>query len=352
MTPELVLHIGAGKCGSSSLQSYLSQNSAHTSRHGHTYEYVAIGGNGKPLRGQNLKNYAAKSPYGYGCYPPIGANGKQLGIILDSATTLRAMKSEDITPILSCEGWVKECEQFTESRVLEKIGLVTDVVLYVRPPLDWINSAYWQWGAWTGAGFERWLKNAHTGVFWGDFAESWRNVPNVRHVQMRLATNDIVTDFMQRIECDLQGHAQALNSGSSGDFLRFLQRNRIYRFDPHSPQVEFIFNRLITEKSSKTPWIIEPKLQDWIFQCLGDHYKSLHNYLSPADWETVLGDSRWWDASSYVNREVEDAAAVNDIAGADRLISQLLDAIIAGDLVSGSETLATAASESPVVSQA
>lgn len=342
MKPSLILHIGAGKCGSSSLQSYLSQNSVHTSRHGLKYEYVAIGGNGRPIREENLKNYTAQSLYGYACYPPIGANGKQLDIILQSANTLRAMNRDDITPILSCEGWINEYKQFTESGVLEKIGLVTDVVLYVRPPLDWINSAYWQWGAWTKVDFERWLKNAHSGVFWDDFAEGWRNVPNVRNVQMRLATNDIVTDFMQLIECDLQEPARNLNLGSSGDFLRFLQRNRNYRTDPHSPLVEFLFNRVIAQKSSRTPWIIEPKWQDWVFQRLGDRYKSLYNYLSKADWEAVQGDSRWWNSIYYLDREVEDSASVNDIEGADRLISQLVEAIISGELVPSLDTAATA----------
>ncbi|GAH02560.1 unnamed protein product, partial [marine sediment metagenome] len=53
-----VLHIGAPKCGSSSLQRHLSMNPEFVSRDGINYNYISITGSGDMLHGQELTKTA------------------------------------------------------------------------------------------------------------------------------------------------------------------------------------------------------------------------------------------------------------------------------------------------------
>jgi hypothetical protein len=61
-----ILHVGAGKCGSSSLQAALSSRPSFSAGDGSAYEYVCIG---PPQSGLSRKtaitHAASRSPHGY-----------------------------------------------------------------------------------------------------------------------------------------------------------------------------------------------------------------------------------------------------------------------------------------------
>jgi len=144
-----ILHIGAGKCGSSSLQSSLSRTGKQlcTSDNIH-FEYVAIRDNGEIFRSEDIQLYLQNTGYpSISSFDITSQSIDKVGISL-AASQLNVIAEQDVNPVLSCEGWTSRATMFQEQQILEKLGLQPSVIMFVRPPLDWINSAWWQWGAW------------------------------------------------------------------------------------------------------------------------------------------------------------------------------------------------------------
>lgn len=330
MNTRIIIHIGAGKCGSSSLQSALSAMPLQKSRDGRQYEYVAMN-RGMLLRGNKISEQARKSPFGYCAFPLAGGNGDNIHAVLSAANSIQKMVNhEGVVPILSCEGWINEASVFTEQRILEEYGGGAKIIMYIRPPVDWLNSAYWQWGAWTDASFNRWFNRSKGAIFWHKYAEQWSEVPGVSEVNVRLATKDVVEDFLVRYLKAKSGHRMTrANTGTPNHFLRFLQRNRELRPDPHSPQIEFKLADFFSSlKYNSAPWVIGPEQQEKIFSLLGTQYHQLKKFMDDEDWKAMHGDSRWWSAESYRERVVENPEPSYDIADADRLIDNLINYIL------------------------
>ena len=74
-----------------------------------------------------------------------------------------------------------------------------DVVVYVRPQVPLINSAWWQTGAWGDLPFRRWVRRRIRAAGWTQPVEAWMRVPGVRSVAVRSASGDVVRDFLEGV---------------------------------------------------------------------------------------------------------------------------------------------------------
>lgn len=301
----LVLHIGAGKCGSSSLQASLSAQPVLHGADGRTYEYFAIIGGGKVLRGNDITANARSSIHSYTSSIDLGAP-QNAAHIAQGLKTILAFEGENI-PLLSNEGWVNRPKVFAEEIIPHLGRCDIRAILYIRPPLDWLNSAWWQWGAWTGLDFETWATASSRHILWARLVRLWHEMDNVSQVDIRLATTDVVADLGGVLKADLP-KAEIANSSSDRLYLRMLQRHRVLRPDPHQSALDFVFGKWAPGPKEPTPWVIPEDFGTQVLEKARPNYETLLRRVSPEIAQQIKDDPRWWSYEPYCDRQLEPAA--------------------------------------------
>lgn len=173
---KLVLHVGAPKCGSSSIQAALSKQPVFRSLKEHKLTYCALQG-GSWLGPAKIRLGAKIGFAGY-----VASHGlHKYGDTADGATILKhhaprisRMLSKGETPILSSEGWLPQAPVFTASGILADLPAPTHVIMFLRPPLDWLNSAWWQWGIWQEPDIYTFLEKNTDRAAWVRHVEAWK----------------------------------------------------------------------------------------------------------------------------------------------------------------------------------
>lgn len=299
-----ILHVGAGKCGSSALQRSLSLKPAMRSASGRKVEYVVISNAGDVLRGPAITEIAERSVYGYASSPdPV--TDAPVEIVAKGLRGVAGMAGP-VLPVLSCEGWGVKHALFRDGRLLSQAGLEAEVVIYVRPQLDWLNSGWWQWGAWGGHPLERWLRHAVHEARWDRLVRAWREMPGVGKIHLRLATGDVPEDFGRLLGVELAGVGR-VNTGSDGLLLRALQRFRGLRRHEHDAFFQFAFGKWAPGPHRPAPWVIPFDEGARLLAGLADSNRALMALADPGTAGRIRDDPRWWSVDAYRDREVEPA---------------------------------------------
>ena len=325
-----VLHIGAPKCGSSSIQHHLSMRPDFTSDDGErAYSYVAITRGGKLLSGRHL----TRSAYSNANLYEASVATRELQFVDQSAAALRQrltrLTADGRIAILSSEGWLHGGGRFEEMQLLEKLGLRPNIVVYLRPPLEWFNAAWWQWGAWTGETFDEWWPKRLNAIFWDRQLEFWDRQPRVQRIDVGLATGDVVQEFGAALGCDWTS-VERTNSSSSRLLLRFLQNHRELR-PVHNPTLEFVLNRWADWPKGRTPWIVHKGAQERIMDIFRSRLKGILRFASPATRGAIESDQRWWSTEPYKDLPVEAEIEALSDAEKDDLIKSLIEGIKRAD---------------------
>ncbi|NOY61910.1 MAG: hypothetical protein GXP10_01940 [Gammaproteobacteria bacterium] len=305
-----IIHIGAGKCGSSALQTVLSQDFKFEGGGNGLVEYAAVRPDGLLLSGEGMLKLAASNPYGY-C---SSVNAAEIASLSRSKRKVLAKRLSGVCGssgcvVLSNEGWINESELFKSSDVLQSLKLKCHAVCYVRPPVEWINSAWWQWGAWTGAPFPRWLNGNLMHVRWFEKIEKWQDVKGVEKLTVRLLPKDIVSDF-----CGVLGVRSPQENRSNvslpASVLRLYQRHRYLRPDPHSSAIDFVLARYLNGGvNDPTPWVLGPKVIERIIEKTRQSNLRLLTLLDENSKAKIKEDPRWWDPTAFSFRQKEPPMA-------------------------------------------
>ncbi|MDH4278858.1 MAG: hypothetical protein OEZ14_00610 [Acidimicrobiia bacterium] len=199
--PRLVLHIGAGKCGSSAIQQFLVVNA----------ESLADDGFLVPGR------YLEPKPEGCGqhlAYFEDGIASPGFGDDLMAKLTAlhdHAVEHDFGAVILSAENLINPkgfVDLFVPARELFDIT----VVAYVRRQDDFVISAWQQWQIKQHDDFWEYYGRHRGGVNWHRQLEPWRRnygrpaVVVRRYSPDALVGGDVVADFCAVIEADLSRH--------------------------------------------------------------------------------------------------------------------------------------------------
>jgi hypothetical protein len=294
---DIILHVGAAKCGSSSLQTILSNAPVIRSHGGRRYEYVSISPAGKLIRQELLTRAARKSPHGY-------CDGLELQRALSNpsfarkvAAAIEDLRQDNIVPILSLESWLTDPETFAKSDFLRRFSLSAKVFIFVRPQVGWLNSAWWQWGAFSDQPFACWLDSKRDVVRWADFIERWRAVPGVGSMEIFTIAMDVVKTFYEALDA-APPRKKRKNSSLDAEALRFLQRHPDLRPE-HGSEVDFALERWLEPGATTTPWVIPRNT----IAALIDHYRAnneaLCSLVPPRVASIMRANRRWWEASSY-----------------------------------------------------
>lgn len=316
------------KCGSSAIQQALSLHPVLEKESGNgRFVYAAITSDGWLLRGDALRREMAVRAQSY----VSSASWRDLAGFGDVRMSLlrtllgRLVRGND-SVILSNEGWGNQFAVFQRHRLLERMGLRCHVVVYVRPQVAWLNSAWWQWGAWGDMPLQRWANTRR--LEWHRVVEGWRNTPGVEKVSVRLLPGDIVTDFARVIGAVTPPHRDEANVSLPGSVLRVLQRHRELRPDPHSSEIEFVLSRHLKMEKGKTPWVLPPELIDRILKQTHDSNISLMECLDDEQKALMQNDPAWWSDEYYADRKLEPCQPQEpNAAELDELVAALFDAM-------------------------
>jgi hypothetical protein len=223
---DCIFHVGMPKCGSSALQLALSNNSEITNQAGRKIRYVAIRSDGGVLFGEELKALARVSAVGY--IPSVQVSRfKEFSAskLAKISQQLSALASDGSLLILSNEAWGNQYLEFVDLNLFESLGLSVEVVMYVRPQVEWFNSAWWQWGAWSDRILDRWINAHRHKVSWYETYQAWSKVNAVSKVTIRLLPKDIVADFYTLLNASVPKVLES-NKSLPSSVLRLFQKHR------------------------------------------------------------------------------------------------------------------------------
>jgi len=321
-TTRLLVHIGGPKCGSSALQKFLSANPVLDMQDGRTLRYVAYSDIlNRFVGGETLKGMAAHAPGDYLVARNIleGCRCSELQEYLDKELP------DDAVCALSWEGFVSAPPSF-----FEPLQADIEVVLYIRPQAPLFNSAWWQWGAWSGVTLDEFIDNSIKGqkYFWSKVVDRYRTAPCVKKIHVRILSGDIVEDFVSHfaIHHKLRKDGSIHNRSLPGTILRVYQRNRFLRRTPHNSPIDFSLESKLGYLKDSTPWVLGPEQIERIREGHHQDNQRLAGMLEKDQLQLMRKDSRWF--SPKAKDSVESPAPVESGAPElDTLTAAALNAV-------------------------
>jgi len=301
---SLILHCGAPKCGSSALQTALTDTPSFMTKNGRSVLYGQLHPEQDLILGQKIKKFIG--PRDRVTSFMTTANFTKLNAE-NISTKIKESKGDDI--LLSMESWLVSSAMWAP--LLGKLNMPVHVVAYVRPHVPWLNSAWWQWGAWSDQPFESWIiRKLNGNGMWSKYAQHWRSIPNVEQVTIRLLDTDIIEDFFVNV---LNAEPPAtsgkkVNQSLPESVLRLFQRNRKLRQGPHGSLIEHILGKYL-DIPGKPPWVISPELISRILSVSKQDNLDLLPMLQPEQAKIMHTDPRWWSVEAYEGLSARDPQA-------------------------------------------
>lgn len=327
---KIVLHIGMPKCGSTSLQKYfctpLFTEAAALKR----IAYICIDKNGGLLFGDELQKHSEFLIHG----SIVSCSGR------DISAFDRARKKEVLnkilllnknfdTVIISNEGYGINPDHLQDDCIFKNRKLDVTVLAYIRPQIEWLNSAWWQWGAWTNVPFNRWINLNLRKANWFSLIEKWKRKSWVKAVDVRLLTGNIIEDISSYFGILSNDVSLNINKSLPAEVLRLYQLNRSLRPGPHSSEIDFIVSRHITDIYSPTPWVIPRRLLKKFLTFYEEQNLKLLAMLPKNMQDSMMQDKRWWSHEFYSSANVS-RPTIKDLRNIDLqpLTVQLIEALV------------------------
>lgn len=329
---KLILHIGAPKCGSSTIQSllgkHLSGRLGLKNRFEETLKYACLLNNGEVLIGPSLLNAQNKSVSNYVASAILPDNPDE---ILGWLKNLNNAVGKDDIVILSNEGWANRLLPSFE-KALNQLAVPVEVLFIVRAPVDWMNSGWWQWGVWGEASLESWVKSQMPAVnFYSQF-ERWSNVGTVERIKVAEISQGLVqtlADFLS-IDSDTFKVGKNVNVGTNFHLLRHLINNKEkYGRKTHAPYIEFKLNQILDASGTPPPFVINSELaKDIIKGTMPSNIKILEEIRATSGVVSTEVAAKYLDSDSYNNKESVDLSDALSAAENDEFIGMLIDRIL------------------------
>jgi hypothetical protein len=202
---NLIWHIGAGKTGTTSIQSTLSQNKQALESQG--VRYI-----GYMLEGARARLYPWQKPSQTEVFHTLNESETEeaLEAILREEVE-DAQKTGVHTLIWSNESFPGRCEKvFNVLEKLERKYFKLRIIAYVRSYEKWAKSAYLQWGikhkTYTGEliPFKKWFLTRTHG-FYESFRPIIEQAPDKITIRNMESVNDVVVDFLSYCNVHFEG---------------------------------------------------------------------------------------------------------------------------------------------------
>jgi hypothetical protein len=256
---RFILHIGHGKCASSTLQTFLSLHPVLdlATPSGGVLRYVAVQPDGGVLHGEALTDFAARVPLRYANSCSEFVSVPELhSYAIDQI--MRICGPND-TVITSCENWANQGFVTKEvGRVVAGLPIEADIFMLTRPPVDWVNAAWWQWGVRYAQDRARSLTEFRLVDFTSSLNQ-WRSLDNIGRTGVFDISQGPIACLLNfaGAKISVPTEFESVNVASDYDLLRHLMRNKtIYQRSDTDPTVEFRLNLLAKFERKPLPFVV------------------------------------------------------------------------------------------------
>lgn len=331
--PRLILHVGGAKCGSSALQTALSSQAQLTAPETPEVVYAAFHATRGLIYGEELLQIARSKSFGYASSSV--AHDLQSMDPADRATAvdrLHDLMSRHDTVILSNEGWLPRYNMMNSCGFLDELGVPFDVFAVVRPQAEFVNSGWWQWGAWTNPpDLERWTfrgGKAPPQFLWHSHLRKWARHRACSGTTIRLLSRDIVGDFFDAYGLTpapgmMTGRAS--NVSLPGEVLRLFQRHPDLRIG--RAVIDFALGQFDLG-NQPTPWVVDPDLAERLVTLARDDNQALCAMLPADQADRMRATPGWWSAEAYAGKPLESPRPQPpDPEASQRMQGQLIAAL-------------------------
>jgi hypothetical protein len=302
----IVLHVGGMKTGSSALQYDLTWQPVRSAVNARepAYEYVSLLPS-QTLRAAQLQQHAANFAAHYSMSTQIHSLLEQPAEGLAAGLAgLERVHQDGRVPILSYETWLTaapdDIHAFTRT-----LGGQIRVVAYVRPPVQWLASLFYQRDYTREINFTRfltWISKA----CWVDSLDNWKSAPFVERVEVRLHGPDICTDFCRLLECEPSGQ-----TGRHNRSLPAVAAELLERYQPPAnfslSEAKFALWRWLPANSPLADQLAPapfPFDQHQVTQIIAETRCASMRLLESCDAATrqaIEADARWWSDDPEVH---------------------------------------------------
>ena len=308
---KLYIHAGFDKCGSSSIQTFLSRQGEFKCKNGDNLVYAAFLreriGHGKELAklaNHNVYGFRDSLPLKAFKVPPeehINAVGDQLLSLLQHSHV-----------VLSRESWNYEFDAWNKLSFFSKHQIDVTFIFYIRPPVTWMNSAWWQWGAWSGVELDAWIDQVINAVNYVERIKAFKTLSWVKTIHVRLLDTNLLDDFSNLI--DVAREVEPLtpsvaNKSLSNGVLRLFQAHRRLRPDPHLSSIDFVLERHL-KLEGKADWVLDAKQIKKIIDQTRASNLALMPFIDDDCKAKLLADQRYWDPAAFDGIQVKPASGV------------------------------------------
>lgn len=327
---KVYFHIGFGKMGSSSLQTYLSANPIQQSTANERLLYCCFQEDGSIISGAQVTEGARMAPLKYLSSFPDAAEWQNASA---ARGELDKIFEQGFVPIFSQEDWGRRAGHFKNSKLFDQLDIEVYAIVYVRPQVDWFNSAWWQWFAWSDKfSTPADVVNAwgYNFMQWGDQIGSWNRLSRVKGVTVRLLPTDVVVDFLDVMQIPSNKRpiqSERSNVSLSPILIKLLIKYPYLR-STHSADVDLILSRYL-KFEGKTPWVLDHEIIEKIQKVTYEDNIQLLSLLDATSRQKMQDDPRWWDQSYYQSRvtwQEQDFQMTEEELG--QVVGQILPALI------------------------
>ncbi|ASP23565.1 hypothetical protein ANTHELSMS3_04667 (plasmid) [Antarctobacter heliothermus] len=323
-SPAIILHVGAPTCGTRALQRALSAAPLLTTDSGTLAYTVPRPRGGAVLSGRALRTAAARDVRGRLGWPD--PEGAETGLFEQIDRVRR--KPPGGVPLASNPGWIGQADRFAEAlpQWFTEDSPPVEICAFARPPLDWLNAAYWEWGVWSGRGFGAWLAQMGMPYTLGAALSRWAALPGT---DLKLGlTDDVLTAFEGAYGTTLPRPARGTDGALPPALLGFLLRNRRYRADATDIAAEEVFRRWCHVEDAPRPWAVLPRHLSALREATGGDLDRLFALIPEAEAESLRArDPRWTvSADPYETLFLRGRAPLDD----PEELAQLYRALVRG----------------------
>jgi len=337
---KLVLHVGFGKCASSSLQATLSHSPVIRIGDNTTLYYGVIKRK-RIFYGDAIHGATDSSVFGYCASDHLLKLKNHLRAIRNKIAKLSELLGDNSVLLLSCEAWHNHPQLIREMIPVELLAGNVEILCIVRAPVSWINSAYWQWGAWTSLTQSQWIRQVGLKrVDWNKHLNSIKAI--LPEVPLRVFPITSSADVIRLIFTALNFDASTLNdtlilrSNTSLplEILHLFVRYPELRDGPHSSGIDFLISKIISPKTSgilnTQPFSLsKDEISDLIESTAYSCHQLAENHLTASARDAIQADAQWTCADyyskfNYVSREQLENRSLCDSVALECILADAL----------------------------
>lgn len=219
--------------------------------------YVAVLLDGRVLHGHALTDYAAATPLRYASSCSEFVSNAELHA--HAMTQIMRICGPGDTVVTSCENWANP--GFVTNgvaQIVAGLAIEPDIFMMTRPPVDWLNAAWWQWGVRSGEDLASSLARFQLVEFISAL-DQWRRLRNIGRAGVFDISQGPVECFLNFAGAKVSGpiEVESVNVASDYDLLRHLVRNKgVYQRSDDDPSVEFRLNSLAKFDRKPLPFVV------------------------------------------------------------------------------------------------